>query len=115
MLVTVFLSVAFADDSLSSLRDRGFRRVSVRPSHNTSVALRGLTAVIFDAPPYLFHYSITTTDNQVWTYPDAFPYGHLLLSGDSLSPSTVSEGSEIPIWILPKGFCSNGTIALRTE
>jgi hypothetical protein len=93
MLIVVILSVAFADDLLPSFRGNGFTRIAVRPNHNTSVALRGRTAVIFDAPLDLFNYSITTTDNQIWEHPDVFPYRHLLLSGDSLSLSAVSEPS----------------------
>jgi hypothetical protein len=113
MLVGLILSATCADDPLQSSTGSGFTRVAVSPNHTTTVALAGRTAVIVDAAPDLFNYSITTADNQVWAHPSAYPYRHLLLSGESLSLGAISERSEIPIWITPKDFCSNGTVALR--
>jgi hypothetical protein len=90
-----------------------FTRISVKSGHPIQISLNGRTAVVVDAPPNSFNYSLTAFDSQ--TFDHAQRGGHLLVRGEALTVRSLVRRLDLPLWLLPDGVCCSELGALSGE
>jgi hypothetical protein len=104
------------DDSiLLSATASGFTPLTIKPNITVSLPLGGRTAVILDAEPESFIFTLITNNHRDPGFVRPFPGRHLLLAGDTLSLRSASGSVTLYLWILRQLTCSAASAALTAE
>jgi hypothetical protein len=112
----LFCAVARSDDGiLLTTSGSGFTPVTLIPNRTAKIDLAGRTAVILDAEPDSFIFTVTTDGTRYPSLVRPFPGKYVMVSGDILQLEAASVKTQLFLWILPPKTCSLSSSALTAE
>ena len=107
---------ALCDDSiLLSATASGFTHLTIKPNITVSLPLGGRTAVVLDAEPESFIFTLITNGHSGPDLVRPFPGRHLLVTWDTLTLRSISGTVTLYLWILRPLTCSVASAALTAE
>jgi hypothetical protein len=110
-MISFLLRSALCHDPLPSAT---FSRVSLTKGHPSSISPQDRTAVIVDAPPSSFNYSLTAFNSQSFHHSSPYASRHLLVTGETLTVGSLVRRLELSMWLLPDGVCSAASVVLSS-
>jgi hypothetical protein len=111
------VAVSLCDDTLLlSTEASGFTTVAIKPNTTLKIELARRTAVILDADPDSFSFTVFRGDVQLSDVGRPFSYASLLVQGDYLMlRSAIGGPITLSLWLLPPRTCGFASASLSAE